>query len=175
MEAKNAIVFFKKNKYILIVVFVGVLLMNLPIATKDSASYSKKNENEFDIDLFESRIEKTLYECEGVGRIKVVLSVESGTESVYAKDAKKSQREQQEGVIVESDSDTKPSIMSEGSGKESPIKIKEMYPKFRGALIVCDGADDVAVRRIVLESIAALTGLKSDSISVIKMKVSGGK
>lgn len=175
MEAKNVLIFFKKNKYILIVVFVGILLMNLPITTKDSTSYSEKNENEFDIDRFESRIEKTLYECEGVGRVKVILSVESGPESVYAKDAKKSQREQREGVIVESDSDMKPSILSEGSGKESPIKIKEMYPKFRGALVVCDGADNATVRRIVLDSITALTGLKSDSISVIKMKVSGGK
>ena len=175
METKNALVFLKKHKYVLVVVLVGVLLMNLPSGTNGDTSDSEVFESKFDIDKFESRIEKTLYECEGVGRAKVVLSVESGPESVYAKDAKKSQREQPEGVVVESDSDMKPSIMSEGAGKESPIKIKEMYPEFRGALVVCDGANDVNVRRIVIDSVSALTGLKSDSISVVKMKVSGGQ
>ena len=175
MELKSFRAYIKKYKYIFIVVLAGIVLMNVPGKESANDTVNTNDGSEFSIDEFESGVEKILAECEGVGRVKVILSVDSGPESVYAKEARKSQREQREGVILESDSDTKPSIMSEGSGKESPIKIKVMYPQFRGALVVCDGADDAAVRRTVIESISALTGLKSDCISVIKMKVSGGQ
>lgn len=170
----NIIGIIKKYKYIIAVIIVGIFFMSIPDVSDNKSSTLTANEINFDVKDFEARIEKILIECEGVGRVKVILSVDSGPEFVYAKDSKKSQRAQQEGV-VESDSDVKPTIMSEGSGKESPIKIKEMYPKFRGALVVCDGAEDAAVKRIVVDSIMSLTGLKSDSISVIKMKMPGGK
>ena len=174
MELKSFLDFIKKYKYVLAVVIAGMIFMNFPSGTKSEISGNESCETEFDINEFEARIEKTLAVCEGVGRVKVVLSVDSGPENIYEKDAKKSLREQREGVVVESDSEAKPSILSEGSGKESPIKIKEMYPKFRGALVVCDGANDAGVRRIVVDSISALTGLKSDGISITKMKISGG-
>ena len=174
MEIKRIIDSVWKYKYVVIIVFAGVLLMNFPSINKGKTNNSEFYESKFNIDDFESRIEKSLVECEGVGRAKVILSIDSGPESVYAKEAKKSQREQKEGT-VESDSDMKPSIISEGSGKESPVKIKELYPKFRGALVICDGADEAGVRKTVVDSISALTGLGADSISVIKMKALGGK
>ena len=109
-----------------------------------------------------------LSECEGVGRCKVMLSVSSGPESVFAKEARESRRED-EGAR-ESDIDTKPSIISGGSGGETPVLIKEMYPEFQGAVVICDGAGSAALRGKVVEAVSVLTGLRSDRISVIKMK-----
>ena len=37
-----------------------------------------------------------------------------------------------------------------------------------GAVIVCDGADDAAVRLSVIKAVEAFTGFSSDSIQVIK-------
>ena len=37
-----------------------------------------------------------------------------------------------------------------------------------GAVIVCDGADDAAVRLSIIKAVEAFTGFSSDSIQVIK-------
>ena len=41
-------------------------------------------------------------------------------------------------------------------------------PLYRGALIVCEGGGNDAVRLQVIEAVAALTGLGSDRIAVVK-------
>ena len=44
------------------------------------------------------------------------------------------------------------------------------YPRFQGALIVCEGADSAAVRLRLLEAVSAVTGLSTDRITVVKMR-----
>lgn len=157
-----------KYKYIIVVIAVGLLFLSFPSEKENSTDASKSSGADFDVERFEKRIEKALSSCDGVGRAQVILSVDSGPESVYAREASQRLREQQN--ITESDSDTKPSIMSEGSGRESPVIVKELYPEFRGAMVICDGADSATIRTKVTECVASLTGLTSNRISVIKMK-----
>lgn len=166
-DLSKAAKFIAKYKYIIAVIAAGLLLMSFPTGEKETGQTAPHGAS-FDINSFEKRIEKALSECEGVGRCEVILSIDSGPESVYAKEARESYREQES--LTESDSDTKPSIMSEGSGREVPVLIKELYPEFRGAVIICDGADSANLRTRVTEAVAALTRLGTDRISVIKMK-----
>lgn len=158
-----------KYKYIIVVITVGFFLLLLPQGKKEVAE-KKTALEKFEVEKFEKRVEKALSECSGIGRCEVILSIDSGPASIYEKDSKKSERKNEGGVMFESDSDTKPSILSEGSGKESPLVIKEVYPEFRGAMVICDGAESPAVRASVTNSITALTGLTTDKISIIKMK-----
>ena len=39
-----------------------------------------------------------------------------------------------------------------------------------GAVVVCDGADNVHVQTFVAETVCALTGITYDHIAIIKMK-----
>ena len=48
----------------------------------------------------------------------------------------------------------------DGVGKENEL--------LSGAVIVCDGADDAAVRLSIIKAVEAFTGFSSDSIQVIK-------
>ena len=160
-----------KNKYIIAIILLGLLLVAIPGGADKNQSAEQRINIEFSLEDFERQIEKALTSSLGVGRAEVILSLDSSAESVWAKEARQSRKEQDGGEVRENDSDTKPSIMSEGSGKETPILIKEIYPEFRGAVIICDGADDISVRADVIASVSALTGLTSDKISVIKMKI----
>lgn len=45
-----------------------------------------------------------------------------------------------------------------------------VYPRYQGALIVCDGAGDAKTQMAVLEAVTALTGLRSDAVTVLKRK-----
>ncbi len=169
-EVKQGIVkltgFAGKYKYILLVIAAGFLLLTFP-AGERSGKEVEKTES-FNLQAFEKQVERTLSECEGVGRCKVMLSANSGPESVFAKEARESRREDERAR--ESDIDTKPSVISGGSGGESPVLIKELYPEFRGAVVICDGAGSAVLREKVVSAVSALTGLRSDRISVIKMK-----
>ncbi len=160
---------FEKYKYIFVVIIVGMLLLVLPQNKSEKIKSSEISE-EIVVEKFEERIESALSRCYGVGRCEVILSIESGSEKVYEKEARKSARENEGGVVLEQDSDIKPSILSEGSGRESALVVKEVYPKFRGAVVICDGAEKAEVERAITESITALTGLRSDKISIIKME-----
>ncbi len=157
-----------KYKYIIVVIAVGLLFLSFPSGEGNSTDVAKLSCTDFDVQEFEKRIEKALASCDGVGRAQVILSVDSGPESVYARESSERLREQED--ITESDSDTKPSIMSEGSGREAPVIVKELYPEFRGAMVICDGADSATIRTKVTECVASLTGLTSNRISIIKMK-----
>ena len=42
------------------------------------------------------------------------------------------------------------------------------YPRFVGALIVCEGGDRADVQLKVTQAVSALTGLSSERISVVK-------
>ena len=56
------------------------------------------------------------------------------------------------------------------TGGESPVMIKQLYPEFLGATVVCDGADQPQVCAAVIEAVTSLTGISSERITVIKMK-----
>ena len=47
---------------------------------------------------------------------------------------------------------------------------QRLYPTYQGAVVVCQGAGDSRVRLRVMETVAVLTGLSSDKISVVQWK-----
>ena len=61
-------------------------------------------------------------------------------------------------------------LVSDENGDQVPIVIKVDQPIYKGALIVCEGADRAAVKLDIIRAVSGLTGLGSDKISVIKMK-----
>ena len=78
---------------------------------------------------------------------------------------------QQEGLYVEAPEDyqrTNQPLVLSGGGAEEVVVTEEVYPTFRGALVVCQGAGDPAVKLTVTEAVSALTGLGSDRICVVQ-------
>ena len=55
-------------------------------------------------------------------------------------------------------------------GSEALVMRKRLYPEYKGAVVVCDGADNAGIRLKVINAVGALTGLSSDRITVMKMK-----
>ena len=48
--------------------------------------------------------------------------------------------------------------------------LHRIYPEYRGALVVAQGADNAAIKLAITQAVAGLTGLSSDKITVVKMK-----
>lgn len=162
-----------KYKYFLIIIIVGLAFLLIPGNSKNKATdTSTFNQSDFSVEKYEKRIEETLGKCHGVGRVSVMLAIKSGIETVYAEEERITTREQSGNDITDynKDFDRRPSILSDGSGKEVPVTIKQINPEFLGATVICDGADNPKVRLYVTEAVSSLTGITSDRITVIKMK-----
>ena len=162
-----------KYKYLLIMVAVGLVILILPSGRSTSENVKPEANDIFDLDSFEKRIEKILESGEGVGRVNVSLAMKSGMEYVYAQESRENMHEQlDDGQThnINRDSDSKPSILSDGSGGEEAVVIKKLYPEFLGAAVVCDGAENPKVQMYVTQAVASLTGITYDRITVIKMK-----
>jgi stage III sporulation protein AG len=162
-------VYWNKYKYFLLVLIIGMCLMlfSLPEHTEQQEE-TETTASEFDMDSFKEELCSILSAIDGVGRVEVMLSLESGEEAVYASDISQSNQNSGEDTSSENYQSTM-SILSDGSYGEQPILIKSNFPTFRGAVVICDGADDSLVQLKITETVSSLCGISSDRISISKM------
>lgn len=156
-----------RYKYVLLVIAVGVLLLLLPGSGERKESreqLSAGGEEDFSVEALEEKLENTLSEIDGAGRVMVMLTVESGMKRVFAQDGSV---EQDEGAVQR---ETQTVVVSAGSGTQETVLVQQIYPQFQGALVVATGGGDPTVRLKLTEAVAALTGLGADKISICKGK-----
>ncbi len=169
----------KKNLYnALTVLFIGVLLIVMSSSlfksdknekyekTKiidnddESETYSKNN---YEREL-EQELEKTLSMVEGVGKVKVMLSISEGYENVLKNDLKTEKYE--ENGSLKNINEEKTVLSQDGS----PIILKEKKPKIEGVIVVAQGGDNVLVKNALINAIKALLGVEAHKIEILKMK-----
>lgn len=169
--------FVKKNKFVMVVLLIGLVLILLPtsrsMAKKDAPS-QEAADPVFSLSEQEKRIADALSTIEGAGKVSVVLTLKCGTEQVLAVDESLSSNQKGEGGTAESDIERNTStvIVSSGSSQENPVTLKTIYPEYLGALVVCEGADNAAVKYELVKAVSGLTGLGADKIVVTKMNKS---
>ncbi len=142
-----------KNKYALIVLAVGLILILWPSSSskKEDTKTTELTAPAFSITDEESRLASQLSKIKGAGRVSVLLSVMGSASRELA--------EGEEGTLVVSE-----------NGKERVVEIYYVNPEYLGAVIVCDGADSADVRLKVSRAVAAYTGLGTDEITVLSME-----
>lgn len=151
----------KKYKFVLLVVLVGVILMLLPVSSRTketAASDSPTPQEAFDLEATEQRMEEVLGKIDGVGKLRLMLTLQSGTRLTLAEDTQRDQERTQRETVT----------LNRGSGNQEIVVTNRYYPVYQGAVVVCQGADSSAVRLAVTETVQALTGLPSDRIMVAK-------
>ncbi|MEL4106210.1 stage III sporulation protein AG [Oscillospiraceae bacterium CM] len=165
----------KKNKFVLLVLAVGLVLLLLPTGQSNAKTDTggAKTTNDFSLAAQEERIASALSKIDGAGRVTVVLTLKSSSEQVLAQDEDTSSKS---GVGNDAETTTEKStktvIISTGTSSESPVTLKVIYPEYQGALIVCQGADNAAVKYQIVSAVSGLTGLGADKIVVTKMNKS---
>ena len=171
--------FLSKYKYPCLILLLGLLLMLLPgrrnagkaedqaaappvgnaVANFSAQNYCAQTEQD---------LEQILTQIEGAGKVRVLLTLQAGQETVYLKDDETQRSLDGEKTVESSSGNTV--ILSRGASYNEAVIVKTKYPSFRGALIVSQGGDDPVVRIRLVEAVSALLGLGSDKITVVKMK-----
>ena len=153
----------KKYRYVILIAVVGVVLMNLP----DWKAEDKTVTVEQSVASFPDPTEELtqiLSQIRGAGKVKLLLTLQAGEKTVYQTDRDTSQSENGQQIKVET------VVVTDSDRAQTGLIQQTMAPTYRGAIVVCQGADDDAVRLAVVEAVADATGLGTDRISVIKMK-----
>lgn len=150
------ITFVKKYQYVLLVVLVGVVLMLIPQSPGASQPVAQTEET-VQPDL-QMQLAAILGQISGVGKVEVLLTEAAGADTVYQVDTRQNQ----------ANADTV--IITDRNREETGLVKQILPPVYRGAVVVCQGADSAGVRLDVVDAVKSVTGLSSDCITVLKMK-----
>lgn len=162
---------------ILLMAAAGILLLVLSMPQKQESQTEKQEntinitENDAYITAMEEKLEKTLRTIAGVGKVEVMLTLESSKEAVLNKDTQTEQEKLKEDTksndILKENEET---ILTENSGNQEPYIIKEIEPKVAGAVVVLEGGENPVIVKEVTEAVQVLFHLEVNKIKVLKME-----
>lgn len=125
---------------------------------------------------YENMLEAEVYELiksiEGVGEAKVMITLSSGVEHIYVtEDSINSDKTSAQKETVEERLQTskKTILIEDDNGRKKALLRKTLEPVIKGAVIVCEGGDDIIVQERVTDAVKAILGLSSSKICVTKL------
>lgn len=125
----------------------------------------------------EKKLEEILSQIEGVGKVKVMITYESGEEIVPAYDITQRQSETLEKdnaggsrSINESDYQSEVAYIDEAGGSKKPIITKSKQPVARGVIVVAQGAADLTVKENISKAVQVLMDIPIHKVQVFEMK-----
>ncbi len=165
----------KSDKKIIIIILVGifgtVLLMfsgQEKNSETETANIENKESNEklSTIDEVEEKLETKLQQLissmNGVGEVKVVVTVASSDEYIFA-----------ENIRQENDSDSSSTdrtvIISENKEGDGVVEKSIKNPDVLGVAVVCQGADSLIVKSEIVNLVTSLFGIGIDRVYVGNM------
>lgn len=156
---KKAWRYIKQYWYVLLVLIIGIGLMLLP--TEDANINTAASKPQSEPVTLQEELEQILSQIRGAGKVKVLLTESSGTQTVYQTD------QDQRG---QDSASNKTVIVTDSNRNQNGLIHRIDPPVYLGAVIVCQGGDSAAVKLAIVEAVASVTGLSTDRITVLKMK-----
>ncbi len=165
---------------------VGILLIilsNTVLKTKTAATHDPPTKtmtatpslpNAYDgyEERLENKLEQVINKVDGVGNVKVMITLSYGREIVLASDSLVDQ-----SATKEEDSDGGKREVNNLKREDktvitnnSPLVLKELKPKIEGIVIVAQGGDNIIIKDALIKSAQALFGVEANKIEVLKMK-----
>ncbi len=142
----------KYRKYILPALFLLAALIVLFASKGENAEEpTREIASSLLSEELEEKLEDLCRSVDGVRYAKVLLTLDTSTEYVLAKDVEKN------GNYVKVET-----VKGDGEG----IELYVVSPKVRGVAVVCTGGDRATVKKTVIDLVGAALGIDSSRISV---------
>lgn len=152
MDQRKLHQWLKKYRYVLLILFVGLIFMLLPESVQEPADIPAVQSAQ--PEDMEMRLEQILSRIQGAGEVAVMLTESTGEQIIYQSD----------------DGGTDTVLITAADRSEQGLIRSREPPEYLGAIVVCTGADNAAVRLALVEAVANVTGLGTDRITVLKME-----
>lgn len=151
-----------RYKYVLVIVLAGIFLMLLP--TGESKPQPTVAQVDTAIPGISEQLEQILSQIQGVGRVRVMLTVARGEQTIYASDQDSSRSSENQSLRTET------VLITNEDRSQTGLAIQVLPPVYQGAIVVCQGGGNPQVALHVVEAVCDATGLTADKITVLKMK-----
>ena len=120
-------------------------------------------------DQFSRQLEDALGHMAGVGRVRVLLTLDDNGEVMVLQDHDSTRIEQEEtdasGIsrkMLENQQQTE----TVRDAQDQPYVLKQNVPKIRGVLILAEGAESNVVKQELLLAVKALVGVPADKVHI---------
>lgn len=161
-KLKNkTLAYMQKYKFVVLVLLLGVLLLLMPTGSSKDVSKPVTVDTAQQAHISQKELISILENIEGAGRVNVLLSLENTEQTDYQQDTDSGNTTAIRQTTV---------TVTDADRNESGLVRKKSAPMYRGAIIVCDGADDPFVHLSIVNAVANITGLRTNQISVLKMQ-----
>lgn len=152
-----------KYKYALLILLVGLVLIMIPEKEAQKNDQQSSPQLATEEKSFEESLSNILSKVKGAGKVQVMLTVLEGEEVFYQEDKNLSGDGENAGKRTDT------VVVSDTNRTETGL-IKQVNPPiYKGAIIVCQGADDPSVKLAIVEAVSRITGIGTNCISVLKM------
>lgn len=196
LDPKN---WFRKDNLI-IFILTGVLLVIIALPTKDKReaeaedfqaegsspaqtssesggeTVGEADSEETYIRQLEQRLRETLSQMEGVGKVRVMITLQSSRELVVEKEqpylrSTTNENDSQGGNRSVNQMETEENTVYRTDGSISePYVVKTLPPRVEGVVVVAEGAGSGTVNRTIVEMVQALFGVEAHKVKVVKME-----
>ena len=184
----------KENMAILALLGILLMVIALPVKktenTRDETGLSdtgsdtmKTSETEKDdgdgsyTQEVENRLEALLSSMDGVGEVKVMVTLSSSVEQVVEKDVPYSMDTTKETDsaggsrdVVNSKQEETTVYVTDQAGNKTPYISKTLEPAIEGVTVVAQGGGNAVVQKNITDVIQALFGVEAHKIKVAQMK-----
>lgn len=187
MEDNNSVVskfddFTKNPKFVRIIIIIGLvgiglILLSGLLPEKSNTEDNQTNSQVAYVSLaqYENNLEQSLADIissiDGAGKTRVMLTMDSTVEQVYATDKTMSQKDSiNSGEDTETNKDTSANstyiTVELSDGTQQTVLLKEIQPKVRGVLVVCNGGDNSVVKEKIVDAVTKALDISSSRVSV---------
>lgn len=133
---------------------IGILLLTIgAVNTGESETDKTEYTIRYYTEELEERIRELCTSINGVSEATVLLTLENGTEYVYA------QNQESDGRAWDY------VIVSSNEGEEA-VLVTEIFPQVRGVAVVCTGGNTALVQQTIVKLLSASLGVPSNRIHV---------
>ncbi len=158
---KKAVGWVGKYRYVLLILLIGVCLMLIPDLSSEKEETAVVQPSQTEAISLADELEQILAQVKGAGKVSVMLTVEEGEQIHYQTDDTYNADQSHKHDTV---------IVTDKERAQNGLVQKINPPTYRGAVVVCQGADSPVVQLSIMEAVSKVTGLDSSRISILKMK-----
>ncbi|HKM04679.1 MAG TPA: stage III sporulation protein AG [Lachnospiraceae bacterium] len=129
------------------------------------------------INEMEQKLEEILSNMEGVGKVRVMITIHASKEEILEKDIPSIQSNSYE---IDSDGGTRTITdatinestvyITDSEGNKNPYVVKTIQPDISGVVVIAAGGGNDTICKNITEIIQALFGIEAHKIKVVKMK-----
>ena len=124
----------------------------------------------------ETQLSDVIASISGVGKSKVMVTLASGVEYVYANEQSKNsdksediQGETRSRVQQSDDVQQKCIIVDSPDGGKQALVQTEILPRVQGVVVVCEGGDQPAVQQSIIDTVTTALDISSTRVCVTKL------